>query len=73
MCTLKKTYAAFCSLVDDGRVYENPHLDFFHICRALHVSPASLGDILETELGLSGQEILAIRRNKARSDESRRD
>ncbi len=58
MRTIMKTYARFADLVTGTRILENPDLDFRTICRFLHVSPASLNEVLMDELGMDGREVL---------------
>lgn len=33
-------------------------LDFYKICRTIHVSPASVNEILEEELGFNGEDFV---------------
>ena len=58
MKTLMKTYAVFAHLLLQARVYRNPYLKFDTVCRFLKVSPADLDELLESELGMRGEEIL---------------
>ena len=53
-----KTYAAFGRLVLQARVYRNPYVKFDTLCRFLKVSPPDLDELLESELGMRGEEIL---------------
>ena len=58
-----QTYAMFGHLMLEARVYRNPSLRFNAICRYLKVSPADLDELLESELGMSGEEFMANCRN----------
>ena len=40
------------------RIYEDKDTNYADICRALHVCPADLDEILMDELGMKGPEIL---------------
>ena len=58
MCTVNKAYGRFASaLLNDSLSAENAPY-FCDYCKTLNVSPVSLDEILERELGLKGQEIL---------------
>lgn len=49
----------FGHLMLEARVYRNPYVRFDTICRFLRVSPADLDELLESELGMSGEEFMA--------------
>lgn len=53
----------FGHLMLEARVYRNPYVRFDTICRFLRVSPADLDELLESELGMSGEEFMANCRN----------
>lgn len=56
MKSLFKSYAAFCSLLDDPA---NLSLSFEELCARVRVSPLDLNEVLREELGFSGGEFLA--------------
>ena len=56
MTSLLKSYAAFCTLLDNPA---NLSLSFEQLCARVHVSPLDLGELLQEELGFSGMELLA--------------
>lgn len=58
MCALMKSYSRFERLMNVDEVWRNPYLDYQSVCRMIGVSPASLDEILESELGMRGEEIL---------------
>jgi len=62
MCTTVKSYRRFARLIEDGEILRNPDITFKDICRRLLVSPSSLDEIIERELGMKGQEVIDIYR-----------
>lgn len=58
MCTVNKAYGRFASGLLDGSLFAENAASFCDYCKKLNVSPVSLDEILERELGLKGQEIL---------------
>jgi len=58
MKTLNSAYREFSRMILDDRIYEDSSISFHDICSALHVSPADLNEVLESELGMNGPEIL---------------
>ena len=58
MCSIDKAYSRFGKMVADGSVCPGKDHSFTSVCRRLGVSPASLNEILEEELGMSGELIL---------------
>lgn len=55
----EKFLALYAASVEEGR--ELP--DYSLICRSLRVSPADLDEILEEELGVTGEELLRLPSN----------
>ena len=58
MKTLPAAYYEFSRMILDDHIYEDNSISFPDICAALHVSPGSMNEILEDELGMNGPEIL---------------
>ena len=58
MGTIAIAYDNFCSMLLYDRIYEDTSVSYPDICAALHVSPGSLDEVLEEELGMNGREIL---------------
>lgn len=58
MCSLMTTYSHFAELITDGRILEDPDLDFKDICSYLRISPFSLDEILVEELGVDGESLV---------------
>ena len=58
MRTMANAYSNFSRMLLDDRIYEDGNISFYDICAALRVSPGSLNEILEDELGMNGPEIL---------------
>ena len=58
MCTVSNAYERFASRVLDGSLPAENEKSFCDFCKKNNVSPVSLDEILERELGMSGQEIL---------------
>lgn len=52
------SYRRFARLVEDGESLRDPDITFKSICRRLLVSPSSLDEIIEKELGMKGQEVI---------------
>ncbi len=45
-------------MVLEDHIYEDETVDYQSICRALHVSPTDLDEVLVREMGMNGPEIL---------------
>lgn len=58
MCNIQKAYSRFGEMIADGSICKEENRSFERICRRLGVSPASLDEILQEELGMSGELIL---------------
>ena len=58
MCNIAKAYSRFGEMVADGSVCNGKDRSFASVCRRLGVSPSSMNEILEEELGMSGEMIL---------------
>ncbi|MCQ2182817.1 MAG: hypothetical protein MJY89_05370 [Bacteroidales bacterium] len=52
------SYRRFARLIEDGEFLRDPNVTFKSICRHLLVSPSSLEEIIEKELGMKGQEVI---------------
>ena len=63
MTSLLKSYAAFCSLLDNPA---NLSLSYEELCARVHVSPLDLSEILQEELGFTGMEMVAALRSPIR-------
>jgi len=57
MKTMEDIYARFALMLDDPG-HEGCGWDYRRMCRKLGVAPASLDEVLEEELGMSGNELL---------------
>lgn len=53
----------FLALLADTPEEALPEMDYALICRKLHVAPADLDEILEEELGVTGEELLRLPAN----------
>lgn len=58
MFTARKDYARFAGLLDGRCGFCPEGLTFRKACRLLHVSPATLNEVLQRELGMSGDDIM---------------
>ena len=58
MCAIMSAYLGFARMVGSGEILRDPKISFRDVCRRLRVSPASLNEVLEEELGVSGQRLL---------------
>ena len=58
MRTIASAYSEFSRMILRDRIYEDKDTNYADICRALHVCPADLDEILMDELGMKGPEIL---------------
>lgn len=58
MHNLLKAYAEFERLVDEENVYEERGVTFSGICRRIHISPCELNEVIVSELGITGDELL---------------
>lgn len=58
MTRLKKSYELFVRFVTSDAML-NPSVSFPSICSMLHVSPASLNELLLREIGMDGYRIVA--------------
>jgi len=56
---MKDDYTNFEIIMDSGKIYLDPSVDFRTICRKIGASPLHLNSILKKELGVSGKEILS--------------
>ncbi|MCQ2176928.1 MAG: hypothetical protein MJY41_03190 [Bacteroidales bacterium] len=63
MKTLMNTYSRFERLVSSLAASGNLDTDFRGVCRILGVSPYSLEEVIENQLGLTGDEIMDIYRS----------
>jgi hypothetical protein len=57
MKTMQDIYARFADMVEELQ-QKGGEPDYRKICRKLGVAPASLDEVLESELGMSGNELL---------------
>lgn len=58
MNTMMNTLSRFERLVSSLAVSGKLDVDFHGVCRMLHVSPYSLEEVIERQLGMTGDEIL---------------
>lgn len=58
MCTRMSAYRRFAALMEEGECLRDNNVSFRRICRCLFVSPSSLNEILEKELGMNGEEVI---------------
>jgi len=58
MCALSNSYRRFARLIESGEVLRDPDITFIGVCRKLWISPSSLDEIIERELGMTGQEVI---------------
>ena len=58
MCSISKSLARLERLLESEGFRGNPYLEFEDLCRCLKVSPASLDEALESEVGLCGAELV---------------
>ena len=58
MRTIESAYEEFSRMVLEDHIYEDETVDYQSICRALHVSPTDLDEVLVREMGMNGSEIL---------------
>lgn len=63
MCNIEKSYKAFHLTLESGLASGNPAASFREVCRKLKVSPADLEEIIMDELGMSGEEVVAMYRS----------
>lgn len=59
MCAIEKQYFRFWRMMEDGSVPGGAE-DFRAVCRRLHCSPADLDEVLESELGMRGDEVVEL-------------
>jgi len=52
------TYRRFAELMEDREFLHKQNVTFNNVCRQLSVSPSSLDEIIEKELGMSGREVI---------------
>jgi len=57
MKTMQDIYVRFADMVEELQ-QKGGEPDYRKICRKLGVAPASLDEVLESELGMSGNELL---------------
>ncbi len=58
MKTLSEAYAAFAALMSDETCLSTPGLTYEGVCARIGVSPADLNEVIFSEMGLNGPEIL---------------
>ena len=59
MNRLWKIYDVFRVMLTEDKIYEDPTIGYTDICRELEVNPADLDAVLITELGYTGEGIIA--------------
>lgn len=62
--SILSTYDLFCRLLTDEHLYIDPAFSFSAACRWIGASPAELNHQLETELGYSGDALIALFRSQ---------
>jgi len=62
MCAFETCYRRFARLIENGEILRDPDVTYKSICRRLLISPSSLDEIIERELGMKGQEVIDIYR-----------
>lgn len=60
MCAIEKQYHRFWRMMEDAEALKGENVDFRAICRRLHCSPADLDEVLESELGTGGDEVVEV-------------
>lgn len=60
MCAIEKQYYRFWRMMEEGEGRMAEEVDFRTVCRRLGCSPADLDEVLESELGTSGDEVVAV-------------
>ena len=58
MKTMATAYSEFSRMLLEDKIYEDTSFSYPDICAALHVSPRDLDEVLLSEIGMNGSEIL---------------
>lgn len=58
-------YSLFADLLEKGKIYLDPEVDFPEVCRRLEVASRDMDDLLQEELGMTGDEVLSAYRRIA--------
>ncbi len=58
-------YALLAEMIETGKVYLDPSVDFGHLCRSLGVRAAAMDALFRRELGMGGDEVLSAYRRMA--------
>ncbi|MBQ0128109.1 MAG: hypothetical protein MJY91_06305 [Bacteroidales bacterium] len=60
MCALDKQYFRFWRMMEEGTLSKDGKIDFRTACRRLRCSPADLDEVLVSELGIDGDEVVEL-------------
>lgn len=61
---METVYSAFEKVMDEDCIYKDPALTFSGICLGIGADEARLDALLQSELGYSGEELLAVYREQ---------
>lgn len=64
MDMIKEAYAEFGRLMVEEKIYLDPSLDYGELCRRLGVESYLLDEFLLDELGMTGEELIAVFRRE---------
>ena len=70
MCTIRRSYQKFAATLDKY-AGEGADVSFGEICREVRVSPSDMGELLVSELGMGGDELVALILSGSRNHQSK--
>ena len=59
MCTIRRSYQKFATTLDKY-AGEGVDISFGEICREVRISPSDMGELLFSELGMGGDELVDL-------------